>query len=209
MCRSTLVLALTLLSLVALAPRLAVAGTPLTGTASCGTEGRFIFGPYLPLVTSPHDFNIRLKGKLQSGTCDGTGVTGGRAPLRKVTVSLRGIMPQGTDCESFLDSIAFSKSAVTVKWQGINDAGRTVALGSSKSTVESASYDSGAERFVITTAPIAKGAFLGSTLSIALPLGDLPEYTRVCNLVLQGEGGFSTFNWGPPMNSHTVTVTVQ
>lgn len=209
MCRSALVLvSLTLASLVALAPGHAAAGTPIAGTTSCDATGRFEFGPYLPLVPSPSGRTVRVKGKLRSSTCDGTDVTGGRAPLRIANVTLRGIMPAGTDCASLLDSVAFAKSTVTVKWQGLNDAGNFASLGASKATIASASFDSGSERFRIVTAPIAKGAFAGSTVSIAFPLGDVTEYTRICNLVLENGGGFSSFNWGAPMNSHTVSVTV-
>jgi hypothetical protein len=200
---------LTLVSLAALAPRRAVAGSPITGTASCNLQGRVDFRPYLPLVQSPSGRSVRFKGKLPSVACDGAGVTGGRAPLASAIVTLRGVMPEGTDCSSLLDSVGIEKGVVNVKWRGL-DAGRTVSLGVSQATVVGASFDSGSDSFVIMTAPIAKGAFAGSTLSIAigLPYGDISEYTRICNLPPPNGTGFSSFNWDG-MNDHVVTLTVQ
>ncbi len=206
MCRSALALiSLTLVSLAALAPRQAVAGPPIAGTASCNLQGRVDFRPYLPLVESPSGRTVRFKGKLPSVACDGGGVTGGRAPLDGSIVTLRGVMPEGTDCSSLLDAVGIQKGVVNVKWRGV-DAGRTVLLGTSKATVAGASFDSGSNSFVIVTAPIAKGAFTGSTLSIAMPLGDISEYMRICNL--PDGGGFSSFNWNG-LNDHVVTITVQ
>lgn len=202
-------LAVTMLSLAAPAPRRAVAGPPpLAGTASCALQGRIEFRPYLPLVPNASGRPVRIKGKLPAVTCDGTGVTGGRAPLAHAAVALRGVMPEGTNCARFLDSVGIAKSVVSVRWTG-SAPGHTVPLGTSKATVASASFDSGAGAFVIVTTPIAKGAFVGSTLSLALPLGDIAEYTRVCNLELPSAGGFSSFNWGPPQNDAVVNLTVQ
>jgi len=117
-------------------------------------------------------------------------------------------MPEGTNCASLLDSIGIEKGVLQVKWQGLRSEGsRTISLGASKATVASASYDSDTGSFVIVTAPIAKGAFAGSTLAVALPLGDISEYTRICNL--STGGGFSSLNWGPPMNGDAVTLSVQ
>jgi hypothetical protein len=115
-------------------------------------------------------------------------------------------MPEGTDCASLLDSVGIEKGVLQVRWQGLRS-GSTATLGVSKATVASASFDSSSGSFVIVTAPIAKGAFAGSTLTVAMPLGDIPEYTRICNLP-EG-GGFSSFNWGPLMNDAVVTLSVQ
>lgn len=205
--RSALMLvALTLVSLAALAPRQAVAGSPIAGTASCNLQGRLDWRPYLPLVQTPSGRSVRFKGKLPSVACDGADVSGGNAPLSSAIVKLRGIMPEGTDCASLLGSVGTEKGVLQVKWLGPNSAGRMVSLGASKATVASTAYDSDSESFVIVTAPIAKGAFAGSTLTVAMPLGDISEYTRVCNLP-EG-GGYSSFNWGPPTVG-VVTLSVQ
>jgi hypothetical protein len=209
MCRSALALiSMTLVSLAALTPRQALAGSPIAGTASCSLLGRVAFRPYLPTVQSPSGQSVHLKGKLPSVACDGAGVTGARAPLANARVTFHGVMPEGTDCASFLGSAAIEKGLVKVRWQGL-DAGRTVSLGASQATIVGGAYDSGSNSFVIETAPITKGSFVGSTLSIALPVDDTSAepsyYARVCNLPPPSPG-FSSFNYVQPGGVATITV---
>jgi hypothetical protein len=161
------------------------------------------------MVATPSGRDVRLKGKLPSTACDGAGVSGGSATLSGAIVELRGRFPEGTDCASLLGSIGVEKGELHVKWLGdaISRPRHHVPLGVSNATIASADFDSGSGSFVIVTAPIAKGDFAGSTLTLTLPLGDVSEYTRICNL--PDGGGYSAFIWGPPMNDASVTLSVQ
>lgn len=203
MVRSAFLLAsLTLLALLALAPERAAAAPPLAGTTICGLQGQLEFRPYLPLVPTPSGKSVRLKGQLSSLSCDGGAVTGGAGPLRSALVQVLGRMPAGTDCSNLLGAIGIEKGVLRVRWLGADGTtGRTVTLGISKAKIAMAAFDDVANTFVLTTAPIAKGAFTGSTLSFTIPFGDdaaVEEYTRVCNRP-EG-GGFSKYIWDTPQN---------
>ena len=199
---------LTLLSLVALAPERAAAAPPIGGTASCSLQGRWRFLPSLPLTETPTGSKVSIRGKLVSMSCDGSGVTGASETLREAIVDIGGRMPAGTECSSFLDAIAFEKGALRVRWLSWRTVdGHKVTLGKSKATIASAAFDEGSSSFVITTAPIAKGAFVGATLAFAMPIRDVVEYTRICNV--PNGGAFASFNWGPPLNDNSVTLSVQ
>ena len=189
------------LLLVAVAARTEAAST-LVGATSCDLQGRMDFRPYLPLTATAK--RVRVKAKTDTLVCDGSAVSGGRAPLGAARVLFNGLLPAGTDCASFLGTVVFEKSKLTVKWRGVSQ-GRLLPIGVSTAAVASASYDQGS--FVIVTQPIADGSFAGSTMTMRLQLGDVSEFTEYCNATT-GAVGFAAFVFGPPLNSNTWTISV-
>jgi hypothetical protein len=125
-------------------------------------------------------------------------------PLGGARIVLHAKLPAGTDCSSFLSTIGFEKSTLTVQWRGLRE-GRVVPLGKSKTSVASASFDQGSGAFVIVTQPIAKGSFAGSTMTMRLDLGDIGQYTDSCNT---WNAGYTAFLFGPPLNDNTWTISV-
>lgn len=201
---------LALLSFV-VAARPVAAASALAGTTSCALNdgGRMDFRPYLPFATSPPLNRIRVSVKETSAGCDASAVTG--VPSGKTfgtaNVVLKGRLPGGTDCGDFLSTVAFEKGKLSVKWEGVNDAGNRVSLGTSKTTLAGGSFDSGTGSFVMVSEPIVKGAFAGSTLKLTLELVDQDQYMESCSI--SGGGGYTAFVFGPPVNDNTWRIEVQ
>ncbi len=198
--RRLLLLAFASLSLAM--PFRAHAAASLTGSTSCDLQGRFDFRPYLPFVMTANGKSVRVQTKVDTLACDGSAVSGGA--LGGARIVLHAKLPAGTDCSSFLSTIGFEKSTLTVQWRGLRE-GRLVPLGKSKTSIASASFDQGSGAFVIVTEPIAKGSFAGSTMTMRLDLGDIGQYTDSCNT---WDAGYTAFVFGPPLNDNTWTLSV-
>jgi hypothetical protein len=167
------------------------AGPPVTGTIACSITGSLGFRPYLPLVLGPPLTKpTRLIASHLTGLCDPSGVVGGVGPIASADLELRGAMAPGSTCLDFLNTASLEKTKMKIRWKGTRN-GRIGVIERSQALLASGSYDSGSNTFMLVTAPITKGAFLGSTLTMRIPMGDPDEYERICTRI---EGAFSSFN---------------
>lgn len=182
-------------------PESAWAGPVVSGTTTCSiTAGMLLFRPYLPLLSSPAlDKPILLKAPAKIvlgapakllGTCDPSGVVG--AAVVGADVHLSGAFAPGSNCQNLVDSVSLEKTVLKVRWTTVTD-GHPRVVGTSRAPVTNGAFDSGLNAFVLTTAPLTKGPFLGSTLTLQFPIGDLAEYNRICSTV---DGGFSALQAG-------------
>ena len=121
------------------------------------------------------------------------GLVSGTAALKPGVTVFKGI----PFAEAPVGKLRFM-SAVPVKtsWKGVRD-GHLVTVATSHALVTSASYDSGSNAFVLTTAPITKGAFLGSTLTWRFAWGDFDDHHRICTTLDAAYSGFSSANGLP------------
>jgi hypothetical protein len=185
------------------------AGPPPTGTVSCAVAGQLSFGfkglPTAINTDPPRTTMMKIKDA-EGNLCDASGVTGGRFPITGALVSLRGRLVEGETCADFFGTLDFKKTKLGVKWRGLNAYGRLQTVASSKATVVSAVYDSGSEKVVIVTEPIARGAFAGSTLTFRLGVGadanGPASFEDNCNDV---DGAFSRVAFG---GDGTTTIAV-
>lgn len=174
------------------------AASPVSGTIACSLDGHLAFRPYLPLLLSSSPLNkpIRLVSSHISGTCDAAGVVGGGTPIIETEVQLRGAMAAGSTCVDLVNTASLLKTKLKVRWKGIRN-GHAVTVATSHALVTSASYDSGSNALILTTAPITKGAFLGSTLTWRFGWGNVDEYNRVCTTIDAGFSGLTSNNGLP------------
>jgi hypothetical protein len=174
------------------------AGPPVSGTIACSLDGFLAFRPYLPLVlfSPPLNKPIRLVSSHISGACDSSGVVGGVTPITETEVQLRGALAAGSTCLDLESAVSLLKTKMKVRWKGVRN-GHLVTVATSHALVTSGSYDSGSNAFVLTTAPITKGAFLGSTLTWRFAWGDFDDHHRICTTLDAAYSGFSSANGLP------------
>lgn len=171
MCRSLSRLVLASLAAITIATSVH-AGPPPSGSITCpGLAGKLEFGAHgLPTpfnIDHPQTTQLKISGA-GSGVCDASGVVGGRGTIEQAHVSLRGRVVEGETCADFFDTLAVEKTKVAVRWLGVNAYGRLQTIATSKASVASAAYDDIAQKLVVTTAPIAHGAFAGSTITLRM-----------------------------------------
>lgn len=155
----------------------AIAAPLPAGTISCVVAGdpgrpngdwRLRFLP--PIASTPRENRIRVFTYM-TGTCDNSGVTGGKAPITNVSAHLIGRLAEGTTCEALTTAPVFEKLKLKIKWQSNDGRLRTVA--STSVRFVDADWDGNIEGLVFLSTPL-KGAFAGSLATITLVI-DSPE----------------------------------
>jgi hypothetical protein len=152
---------------------------PPTGTINCVVTGdtdrpngnwRLRFLPPISSTPSPNRMQMFT---FMKGTCDNSGVTGGKAPITNVEAHLSGKLAEGTTCGTLTSAPVFEKLQLKVRWQSPNGTGRLRTIATSSARFVDADWDDGVEGLVFLSAPL-KGAFAGSTATVTLTI-DQPE----------------------------------
>ncbi len=153
-------------------PAPAGAAAQPTGTISCSIAGpasvqdpkHAIF--FRPAISSTAR-GVRLVAVNGSSACDDSGVTGDALPITTVALKFSGKLLSAT-CGSLTSAPEFASGHVTVRWQGLNPEGRKRTVAASRAKLASASYDAGTNALTLVMQPIASGAFVGGTITLAL-----------------------------------------
>jgi hypothetical protein len=157
----------------------AVAASLPSGTIGCTVVGdidkpsgtfRLRFRP--PISATPSTGRIRVTTYMK-GTCDNSGVTGGKAPITEVRAHLVGSLKAGTSCATLTTAPVFTKLRLQIKWATVGSDNRLRTVAKSSVNFVDADWDADLEGLVLTSAPI-KGAFGGSTSTVRISI-DMPE----------------------------------
>jgi len=158
----------------------AIAGTSLSGPITCTIAGSavggdgLLFRPYISDVARPR---VKLLVKNSDVTCDDSGVTG-ETGISKITFVLTAKLLNGT-CASLTSAPTLGRAIIAIRWSVGNAFGRLVTV-RSKAPVVSATFDGGSDALVLVTAPIAKGAFAGETMTVRLGLEAVDQFIANC-----------------------------
>lgn len=179
--RLALVAALAMLATTAVG---AMAASLPSGTINCTVSGavdkpngnwRLRFQPPISSVPSP---NRILVSTFMRGTCDNSGVSGGKAPITNVLAHLVGKLAAGSTCASLTSAPVFERLQLKIKWQTLDGSGRLRTVANTSVRFVDADWDDGAEGLVFLSAPL-KGGFAGSTSTVTLTI-DQPEILTMC-----------------------------
>ena len=115
------------------------------------------------------------------GTCDNSGVSGGKAPITNVHAHLVGsLAAPHTSCDAFTSAPVFDRMKLKIKWQAADVNGRLRTVAVSSVGFVDANRDDGAGALVLTSTPL-KGAFAGSLSTVTLAF-DQPElFGPICD----------------------------
>lgn len=181
-------------AVVATAPAAPAASLP-SGTIDCQLQPDDVYGlRFVPYIGSTPGGRIIVKANL-IGTCDGSGVTGGKGPIDRVEAKLLAKLEAGTVCSDFVSTPHFGPIKLNLKWKGtVGDKTRTIAV--SKTHLAQGTWDDATESIVFT-AEIFKGAFAGSTTAatITIDAGSAAIMTPTCPRIsglFYAEDGLST-----------------
>ncbi len=188
-------------------PRSAAAHAPgPTGTISCSVvatanptrERGFHFRPFVGSVPTPV---VRVRATNTDSACDASGVTGGKAPIIGVALTFSGKLSNET-CAVLTSSPQFENGRVKLKWQSLTPAGHRKTVAVSNADLATASFDVGSSALVLTTQPIAGGAFVGATATLHLGFDmDAATFNSQC----AGGASFVSMPFGQ-FNPSTVDV---
>lgn len=160
------------------APTLLAASLP-SGTITCQLAPNTDLGLRIsPNISSTPGGRLIMKDTLV-GTCDSSGVSGGKAAIDAVEARFVAKLDAGTVCTDLITNPAFGQVKLSFKWKGeIGGRARTVAT--SKSHLVQGSWDDATESLVFT-GELFKGAFAGSTTTVRLSLLDPTNFlTPTC-----------------------------
>jgi hypothetical protein len=157
-------------ALVALAAPAVPAASVPSGTINCQIDANTDDGlRMLPSISSVPGGRVMMRGKIV-GTCDNSGVTGGKAPIDRVEATLIAKLAAGTVCNDVVTTPDFDKIKLTFKWKG-QVGGRTVTVGTSRVHLVLGSWDE-PDNAIAFTGEVFKGAFAGTTTSLKLTIGE-------------------------------------
>lgn len=150
----------------------ATAAAPPTGTIPCavvsGTSATrpegILFHPFVNAVPR----TLQIVAKNIGSSCDNAAVVGGKAPITGVALKMTARMPEGTCANLTSATPTFETGFVMLKWQGLNPAGRSVTVSTSRARIATASYDTDAHTLNVTTEPSTGPAFAGKTITLHL-----------------------------------------
>ncbi len=111
-----------------------------------------------------------LGALVPGGSCDNSGVVGGKYPITAGTIQIKDKTPAPWNCSNLLNPTIDPKNKVQVKWEGVNPKnGKLASVGTSKTLITNITVNtSPVLAFDVVTAPIAKGAFTGDKLVLHL-----------------------------------------
>lgn len=172
------------------------ASAAVTGSVMCSVESDhenygpagLFFKPYLNATPR----RIRLLAQNYESACDGSNVSGAKAPITNVTFKLTAGLDDAT-CSVVAGTPQLKNAKITVRWQGTNPAGRLQTVATSKARIASAFYDSGTDVFTLVTEPIYNGAFAGQTATLRL---GFDSYVDAFEAGCSPEGGFLAMSYG-------------
>jgi hypothetical protein len=161
----------------------AAAGPQPTGTISCSIVAPASSAPnkgvtFRPFIDADPRV-IRIGAVNLDSSCDDSGVTGATTPIVHVAVRFNGKMRNGT-CAELTTAPVFDRGQVRLKWQGVNPAGHTFTVASSRAKLGSASYDSGSGALILVTQPLI-GAFPAGTATVHLGFDFAAEFKQICD----------------------------
>ncbi len=199
--RTKLLVPLVLLFVASLAlPVSAASVPPPSGTVDCTIAGLGNIKP--PLNNTPSTKKLVISGSATSSSCDNSGVTGGKGPIAAVAIKFSLTEPDtGYTCTNY--DLGYDKSKLQVKWQYLNPAGHLRTLAVNNTTIAEFSVVSidPVVVYKVVSAPITKGAFAGSTITLFTALDDsYPTLIAQCN-----GAGISAFGFGH-INSSSASV---
>jgi hypothetical protein len=140
-------------------------GTIACQVASTNVDG-LRFQPYISSDPSPT--RIRVTTTMQ-GTCDNSGVMGGKAPITELKATLAGKLAVGSTCSTLTTMPQFERLKLKIKWRGVDGNGRLKTVASTTVHFVDANWDDDVEGLVLQSQPL-KGAFEGSTSTVTLAL---------------------------------------
>jgi hypothetical protein len=173
------------IALVTALPLTAAASNPQpTGTISCSIVGPASSAPAKGITFRPFidadPRSVRIGVTNLASTCDDSGVTGAKAPIVHVVARFTSKMLHGT-CAELTTAPVFDGGHVRLKWQGVNPAGHTFTVASSRATLANASYDGSSDALILVTQPIATGAFRGATATLHLGFDYATAFKEICD----------------------------
>jgi hypothetical protein len=163
------------------------AAAPLpTGTIDCQLAGNDD-SPYglrfIPSISSaPSPGRITVKDNAIQGSCDASGVTGGKAPITHVEAKLLGKLAPGTTCLDVITAPHFERIKLKLKWTNVDGTGRKRVVATSAAHNFVGSYDDASEALVFT-AQLLRGAFAGSAVTMRLTLDNAAFMAGPCPTV--------------------------
>ncbi len=141
-----------------------------SGTISCQVfpeaDTYLRIKPFINADPSPNRLRVQTT---MVGTCDNSGVSGGKAPITTVEASLIGRLVRGTNCTSLLNPPQFERLKLKIKWRTIDGNGRSKPVATSTAYFVDATWDDVAKKLVLASQPL-KGGFAGSTSTTTLTL---------------------------------------
>lgn len=177
--RSFLVSLFVCAAVVATASAVPAASSP-SGTIACQLDPDDVFGVrFVPWISATPEGRVIVKATLV-GTCDSSGVTGGKGPIDHVEAKLLAKLEPGSVCSDVVSTPHFGQIKLSLKWKGqIGGKSRTIAT--SKTHLVQGSWDDGGEALVFT-ADVFKGAFAGSTTTttITIDAGSVASLRATC-----------------------------
>ena len=189
-------LALAALSLLLASPRdHAIAGPPPTGTISCAVAADGVTGLRVsPPVSAVASYIRPIIKDTTLGTCDGSGVVGGKGPIDAVEAKLLARLAEGSTCLDLVTAPQFTLVKLKLKWKGPNAVGRPRTIATSVAQLVYGSWDAETESLTFTGV-LFKGAFEGSTFTLRYTLDSPGLLSGGCaptTAVLYGADGEST-----------------
>ncbi len=178
MSRSRLALAAALALAITSASPAAAAPLP-SGTIDCQVVSTNVDGlRFQPFISSdPSPSRIRVTTTMH-GTCDNSGVSGGKAPITEVDAKLVGRLVPGSTCETLTSAPHFDRLKLKIKWKAVIH-GRLQTVASSTAFFVDANWDDVVEGLVLDSQPL-KGAFTGSTSTATLTLNNPAMFNSTC-----------------------------
>jgi hypothetical protein len=166
--RATLVPFLVCAVVAVAAPRVAAATLP-SGTITCQIDANTDLGlRMVPYIDSTPGGRIMMKDKIV-GTCDSSGVTGGKGPIERFEATLVAKLAAGTVCTDLVTAPDFDKVKLGFKWKGHVGDRDDLILATSRVHLVLGSWDD-PDQALVFTGEIFKGAFSGSTTTMKLTL---------------------------------------
>ena len=145
------------LSVLGVAPSGATPNRP-TGTISC----TYVNGGHgSRLLVSKTAVADRVLSKESS--CDNSGVTGGKAPITRVSASIKVKLPAGATCASLASPTPVS-GRIMVKFSGANPQGHLMTVAAVNKPVATMSVSG--DTFTFVSVPSTQNAFVGQTITV-------------------------------------------
>jgi hypothetical protein len=145
------------LSALGVAPSGATPNRP-TGTISCtylnGGHGSRL------LVSKKA---VALLVQSRESSCDNSGVTGGKAPITRVSASIKVKLPAGATCASLASPTPVS-GRVQVKFSGANPQGHLMTVAAVNKPIATMSVSG--DTFTFVSVPSTQNAFVGQTITL-------------------------------------------
>lgn len=146
------------------------AAAPPSGTITCTVAADGVTGLRIsPPVSALTSFIRPIIKDTAYGTCDGSGVLGGKGPIDSVEAKLLARLADGTTCLDLVTAPHFTFAKLKLKWKGPNPIGRPRTIATSIAQLVNGTWDPATESLTFT-GTLFKGAFAGSTFTLRYTL---------------------------------------